>query len=50
MKENFGLFYYVPFPDCQDYEEKYGFEDNAVLAEDGGYFIDKDWLELVSES
>ena len=34
----------VDFPECQKYEELEGFEENSYWAEDGGYFIDTEWL------
>jgi hypothetical protein len=34
----------VDFPECQNYEELEGFDENSYYADDGGYFINTEWL------
>ena len=45
----FQEFYYVPFPECQKYEEMEDFEDVSVPTEDGAYFIVKDWVDSIED-
>ena len=34
----------VDWPECQKYESLEGFDENSYCAEDGGYFINTEWL------
>ena len=45
----FEEFYYVPFPECQKYEEMEDFEDVSVPTEDGAYFITKAWVDSIED-
>lgn len=52
MKNNYPLYYHLPWPDCQKYEEMPGFTKNAILDTSDytyGYFIDKEWLDKIED-
>ena len=50
MKNNYSLYYYIPWPKCQEYENKPGFHENSTFNTfDYGYFIDKEWFDGIED-
>lgn len=50
MSKNYPLYYYLPWPECQKYEEMPGFGDNSTFdAFEYGYFVDKEWLDKIED-
>lgn len=46
MNNNYSLHYYIPWPDCQKYEEMEGFEDHSVFDINSyAYFVEQEWLD-----
>lgn len=46
--EQYQEFYYVPFPECQQYQELEDFEMVSVPTDDSAFFIVKDWLDSIN--
>lgn len=50
MKSNYSLYYYIPWPECQEYEDKPGFQENSTFnAFEYGYFVDKEWFDGIED-
>ena len=46
MKYYYTKYYYVPWPDCQKYEEMEGFGDHSIFdVNQNAYFVEQEWLD-----
>ena len=47
---NYSLYYYIPWPECQEYEDTPGFRENSIFdAFEYGYFVNKEWLDGIED-
>ena len=50
MKDNYSLHYYISWPECQEYEDMPGFQENSTFNTfEYGYFVDKEWFDSIED-
>jgi hypothetical protein len=42
-------YYYVPWPECQEYQEFEDFDMVAIPTDDAAYFIEKEWVDSIND-